>query len=472
MSLTVLKEFKIHNNNKLSVRSATVKLSNEKYGFLIVYSADNIDPGEEYYHHPTDTLKISMYSSDGELMWTKDLGTGVIPGIWFCPVLPLDLDQDGVDEIYFVNNINPDAPFSMVYRKLEALSAVTGETIGRWDWPQNTFHERMSLCYRFYLVSGYSHGIPVLVTCQGTYGDMYLQGYGPGMVKMWERVISKNDGGPKASHLTPVLDFNDDGVDELFWGERLISLDDGHDVMCFDVGNYNGHSDIIVPFVDYETGKNYLYTCREDETEEPDSRVVTYNYDGTKVWTAIDNVYEGHMHYGWLATVGEEGNVKRVAMAMKYSRAFGKNSVVIGENEEFYFDAITGETTEINFPCKGSLVFPIDINGDGFSEFYCFDGEYNGCIFDKNGEIIAHVQPENEKCSVKHIKNGHILKDYKCEQLMLFYDDGSVKIYGDNSPKGSEIFNLRHSYKGYHNHAQTLTATGYNFSYADITCGI
>jgi len=55
---------------------------------------------------------------------------------------------------------------------------------------------------------------------------------------------------------------------------------------------------------------------------------------------------------------------------------------------------------------------------------------------------------------------------------MLFYDDGSVKIYGDNSPKGSEIFNLRHSYKGYHNHAQTLTATGYNFSYADITCGI
>ena len=400
MDISVLKEFEVRGKRSSQMRSSLVKLGNGRYGFLFVYSNDTVDPGEEYYHHPTDTLKISMYSSDGKCMWTKDLGKGVIPGIWFCPVLPFDLDQDGVDEIYFLNNLNSEAPFSLVFRKLEALSAITGETIGRWDWPQNTFNERLSLCYRFYLVSGYSHGEPVLITSQGTYGDMYLQGYGPGMIKKWEKVISKDEKGPKASHLTPVLDFNNDGVDELFWGERLISLEDGCEVICYDKENYNGHSDTIIPFIDYKTGESYLYTCREDPTDEPAPRIVTYHADGRRAWTAFDDACSGHMHYGWLATVGKPGNIKRIAMAMKYDRSFGENSVVYGENEEFYFDAVTGEKIEFKIPCKGSLVFPIDINGDGFSEFFCFEGEYKGYIFDQEGRKIAQINDDFEECAL------------------------------------------------------------------------
>ena len=301
---------------------------------------------------------------------------------------------------------------------------------------------------------------------------MYLQGYGPGMIKKWEKVISKDEKGPKASHLTPVLDFNNDGVDELFWGERLISLEDGCEVICYDKENYNGHSDTIIPFIDYKTGESYLYTCREDPTDEPAPRIVTYHADGRRAWTAFDDACSGHMHYGWLATVGKPGNIKRIAMAMKYDRSFGENSVVYGENEEFYFDAVTGEKIEFKIPCKGSLVFPIDINGDGFSEFFCFEGEYKGYIFDQEGRKIAQINDDFEEGEGAQIKNGFILKEYKCEQLMIACKDGFIRIYGDKKAKGSDIFDFRHSYKGYHDHAQTLTSSEYNHLYANLTCGI
>ena len=47
-----------------------------------------------------------------------------------CPVHFFDLDQDGVDEIWFVNNLNPNIPFSLNARVLERIDPLTGETTG------------------------------------------------------------------------------------------------------------------------------------------------------------------------------------------------------------------------------------------------------------------------------------------------------------------------------------------------------
>ena len=466
MSIKCLKEFCLSNKNLLLMLSTPVNIGDGKVGNLFVYSEDFVDPGEEYYHHPKDTLKFAMFGPNGEKMWEKDLGQGVLPGVWFCPVLPLDLDQDGIDEIYFVNNLSELHPFTMVYRYLEAISPLTGETIDRWQWPMNTFEDRMSLCYRFYLVAGYSKGEPVLITSQGTYGDMYLQAYGPGMTKKWERKISKDEKGPKASHITPVIDFNDDGIDELFWGERLISLEDGNDVMCFDK-SYYGHSDILIPFVDYDTGKKYLFTGREGYDEIP-PRVVTFNEDGSKAWEAID---QGHIHYGWIANINIQGKNRRIAMAMKIVQSYAEQGVAIDDKVEYYFDAYTGEVVLSTIPFKGADVFPIDINGDGYSEFFCYEGENKGWILDSNGNKIFKISEDFESHVHAH-KNGYILDEYKCEQLMLSGKDGIVRIYGDTNAKGSEIFNYRHNYKGYHKACQKLMASGYNNVLANSTCGI
>ena len=462
MKIECLKKFDLGIPAK-QVRSVPVSMGEGKEAVLFVYSLDEgVDPGEEYYHHPVDTLKLALFDMDGKRLWTRDLGPGVIPGIWFCPVLSLDLDKDGVDEIYFLNNINPDAPFSFIYRKLEAIDPRTGETAGRWDWPQNTFEEPMSLSYRVYLVAGYAHGEPVLILSQGTYGDMYLQGYGPGMVKKWEKVIRMDEPGPRASHLTPVLDFNDDGVDELFWGERLLSVEDGHEVVCCDKFNYQGHSDIIIPYLDFKTGKKYIFTCREGDDREGVPRVVTFYPDGTRAWTALEH---GHMHFAWLATLGNKEEYRRVVMAMDLVRYPGENGLVTEAPVEYYFDAFTGTPVELKLPCFGSWLIPIDINGDGFSEFYCSEGEYEGWLFDQHGEKIIKLEG-------MQVKNGVIIKEYPCEQLMLAGKDGIVRVYGDREAKGSEIFNFRHTYKGYHAFNQHLMASGYNHYRSNISCGI
>jgi hypothetical protein len=51
---------------------------------------------------PGDTLKLALFTESGGLVWRRDLGRGVVPGMWFCPVFAFDLDGDGVDEIWFV----------------------------------------------------------------------------------------------------------------------------------------------------------------------------------------------------------------------------------------------------------------------------------------------------------------------------------------------------------------------------------
>ncbi len=463
MSIKCLKEFDLCIENPDYFGIVPVNMGGGKKAYFCAYSGDDVDPGEEYFYFPEDTMKFALFDADGKRLWTKDLGKAVIPGTWFCPALPLDLDKDGIDEIYFVNNLNPKAPLSMVNRRLEAISPINGETIGQWEWPMNTFDDRLSLCYRFYLVAGYSHGDPVLVTCQGTYGDMYLQGYGPGMVKKWDRKIPKDEGGPKASHLTPVIDINDDGVDELFWGERLISLETGEDVFCFD-RSFEGHSDIIMPFVNYDTGKKYLYTAREDPEFEP-PRVVTFDAEtGDVLWTALE---EGHMHYGWLGVFGDEQNVKRVAAATRFIQHIGASGNEITGQEQHYYDAFTGEELNIILPFQGYDAMPIDINGDGFSEFFCMSGEHAGSIFDRHGNLLFKIDGE-----FKYPRSARLISEVPCEQLIIKDNRGHVQIYGDDESRGSKIFNYKHEYKGYHDFCERLMLSGYNRILSHSMCCI
>jgi hypothetical protein len=81
---------------------------------LAVHCSDaEVDPYVEMFFFPKDTLKLTLFDEKGEILWRRDLGHGVVPGIWFTPVYPFDLDGDGVDEIWFVDNIDADHPLSI-----------------------------------------------------------------------------------------------------------------------------------------------------------------------------------------------------------------------------------------------------------------------------------------------------------------------------------------------------------------------
>ncbi len=64
--------------------------------FVAAFSADfDVDPYPEMFFPPDDTLKLAVFTFDGRELWRRDLGRGVPPGMWFAPVLPVDLDGDG-----------------------------------------------------------------------------------------------------------------------------------------------------------------------------------------------------------------------------------------------------------------------------------------------------------------------------------------------------------------------------------------
>lgn len=439
------------------IHSASVKLR-DRDATLIVYSSNKgVDPGEELFNiEDVGRMHLALYERSGELIWDKELPKGVLSGIWWVPVVPFDMDQDGEDEIYFVNNTG--APFSFMHRKLERLNAATGEVTGSWPWPWNTFEERMSLCYRFYIVAGYAHGEPVLVTCQGTYGNMYLQGWNNDHQPRWELVIRADDPGPRASHVTPVIDINGDGVDELLWGERVISLDDGRELFDY-APDYTGHSDVIIPFLDYKKNEWYLFTCREGDDERPEGndRVVTFKAGGEKAWADLK---KGHMHTAWVANV-LDGHGK-IVMAMR--EHFVPDDV--GFNHEidgcFYYDAYTGEKVDFSLPCKGYECVPVDLDGDGYHEFYVHRGELAGTVLDRFGKEIG-------KLSGWPVRIGKIA-EASGEQIMLTNGD-EVMLWGDKDAVESPLFKRRYE-TPYLTFMQKLMATGYNAEGSQVACGV
>ena len=458
-----LKEFNLREPFE-QMRSVPVSLGGSGEAVLFIHAnTPNLDPWSEVMNFPKDTLKLTLMSMDGKLLWKKDLGPGVIPGIWFEPVISFDLDGDGIDEIWHIGNSSPQRPFTIFERVLERIDPMTGEVTGQWHWPaENLFGERIDHAYRYKLAAGYANGEPVLITIQGTYADMFLQGYSKGMEPRWNIFIAEDDPGARASHVFPVLDFNDDGIDELFFGERVLSVDDGHELFCCDKEHFHNHSDIIVPFVDSESGRKFIYTCREGQYETDKKyprvdRVVLYDENGKIVWSWPEG---GHMHRGWVARIGE--NQKYVAMAL--SLALDAKGADLHKSKPilYYFDAVSGTPIDCPIPFDGSSVMPVDFDGDGYHEFYTTSKENMGKCYDRFGNFLADLGKG------MLMRSGKVLDLYG-QQIMLGYgEEGIVRIWGDDRAVEGPC----DTYKKYHRFMQHLMGSGYNHVDSVQSCGM
>ena len=66
-------------------RPAIVNLGGGETGLLAAHSKNpNLDPWNEAYTFPVDTIKLTMVDLQGKVRWTRNLGKGTSPGIWFC----------------------------------------------------------------------------------------------------------------------------------------------------------------------------------------------------------------------------------------------------------------------------------------------------------------------------------------------------------------------------------------------------
>jgi hypothetical protein len=435
------------------LRAVPVQIASDKTAILVSYSADKeIDPFIEMFYPPTDNLKFALYSLEGELIWKKELAPGTINGIWFTPIYPFDMNNDGTDEIYYVHNTDSVHILSYNSLRLKALDARSGRTIGQWPWKKPVHNERLSHTFRNFIMGGYVKGEPVLVTAQGTYGRMGLQAWNKNMELRWDLTIEKDDPGARGSHMSPVIDINHDKIDEILWGERCISLDDGDYLFIADKNEYRGHSDVIQPTLNRSTKEWSIFTCRESGSKgQIKPRVVMYDHNGKRMWSDLE---KGHMDMGWTAHVKSNESSTLAFTISRGGKVAGPDGFYRLDVQEYAYNAWNGQ--KINLPFKAYNTIPVDLNGDGYHEFACALGEQaDRKIYNASGETIGDLGKK------AYIAMASKFMKLPGEQILTYHPDGTVKIWADKNANASDVARERYN-NPYYKAAQSLTATGYN----------
>ncbi|MGV8827270.1 MAG: rhamnogalacturonan lyase family protein [Breznakibacter sp.] len=205
--------------------------------YVVRHPHTNIDPGI-----PGDTVgttyKIEAYLADGTYLWTKDLGHGIEPGIWYSPFVVYDFDGDGKAEVVvktagddFIKNEKGRVSGGSEY--LSVLDGMTGEEIARSEWPErNDRYGNLVRQNRNQIGVAYLDGkTPCILAARGTYKLMVVDAWqlnGRKLEKLWrwdgdeENPVVRSQG----AHNMVCGDVDGDGRDEVLLGSCMLD-DDG-----------------------------------------------------------------------------------------------------------------------------------------------------------------------------------------------------------------------------------------------------
>jgi hypothetical protein len=440
------------------LRAVPVQLRpGEPEALVLIYGADqDIDPFMGMFFFPKDTLKMALWVPGEGIRWKRELHRGVIPGVWFSPLIPFDLDQDGTEELWMVLNQDAEHPLDIKKYRLEKIDPLTGSTIAVLPWKGLDFDDyTASQRYRHYLAGGYADGRPVLACLQGTYSTLQVQGLGPDGTHLWEIVVPKDAPGARGSHSCPVVDYDQDGNDELFHGERCLRFKDGTALFVGDEHVWNGHSDVVAPFWNEAQSSWNLFTARESPyVSVAPPRVVTFGANGRRIWSDLE---EGHMDMGWVGRVGAQGEQVAYALRLGGKRA-GRNGAERTACEEFFWDPATG--ARVQMPCPAFELIPADLDGDGRHELVPGTGVQAGCqIYDGSGRILGELDPG------MRLAHASKVLDRVGEQVVVYRPDGVVAIHGIDRPASADadVARWRFTHPFYRRNRK-LTAVGGNFA--------
>jgi hypothetical protein len=242
------------------------------------------------------------------------------------------------------------------------------------------------------------------------------------------------------------VDINRDGADDLFLGERCISLKNGKEIFCCDRKAWNGHSDIIQPVFNRRESRWYIWTCRESyQNQAP--RLVLYNDEGKRIWSDIDS---GHMDTGWAARIGPNGEplVLGVKVGKKIRTAEGERRTGVVEHT---YDPFTGQPTPLEFNVYTTI--PVDLDGDGIHELVKGYFEGDGTVLDRTGKKLGNIGGLAAMCCKFTSHPG--------EQILSYDENGKVRIWRDRNAEDSETAEKRYRSSFYKTN-QKLTGVGYN----------
>lgn len=203
------------------------------YDYIIRTPESNVDPGM-----PGDlngkTYQIEAYLNDGTFLWSKDLGQGIEPGIWYSPYVVYDFNGDGKAEVALKtapDDVQRDAKGRVDTGEeyLSVLDGMTGREIARVDWPERNFrYGNLIRRNRNQIGMAFLDGkTPYILACRGTYKLMVVDAWqlnGTKLERAWrwdgdeENPIVRSMG----AHSMVCGDVDDDGRDEILLGSCML----------------------------------------------------------------------------------------------------------------------------------------------------------------------------------------------------------------------------------------------------------
>jgi len=377
---------------------------------VIAYANDQrIDPYKKAWRKSEDTIKVAAFLHTGERMWTIDLGWGIEVGGNYSPMVIWDIDADGRAEVILKTNKSNDR---LDYQKerLTILNGMTGKIIRETAWPivKGHFADDYNNNSRNYIAIAHLDGKnPSIIAARGLYGTQVICAYDNHLNKQWERIIGRDLYNPiqnvwlkrfrinqiwdflfsdkyRGSHRLPIADINEDGAEEILWGEHCIGPE-GKDLWKVkDHMPYIGHPDIVfaadvIPSI---KGKE-IYYCREGwRGVEDNIGMLLVDCKGNTIWSKWGYT---HIDGGWVAKIlaDQEGmqsfgyDIEKKIWTPQSVERTGVSTFLWGS-----------DGTLIDTPPKSWLSsFPVDWDGDGIREI-CIKGDvqkYRGPILARLG---------------------------------------------------------------------------------------
>ena len=390
----------------------------------------NVDPGM-----PGDltgkTYQIEAYLSDGTFLWSKDLGQGIEPGIWYSPYVVYDFNGDGKAEVALKtapDNVQRDEKGRVDSgdEYLTVLDGMTGEEIAHVDWPKrNDRYGNLVRRNRNQIGMAFLDGkTPCILACRGTYKLMTVEAWQLNKDKL--DPVWKWDGDEEnpvvrsmGSHNMVCGDVDEDGREEILLGSCML---DDNGTLLWSAGL--GHPDkVYLTDIHPERPGMEVFLCLEPWHDNGRGVCMVDARSGEPVW-----------NIGYKTFHVSDGMVADIDASHKGLECFAKEDRKGGSTDQYLLAADgTYLSRNKDVPsCRNWAWWDADL----LRETFAGDDNRWGASSSSNGKALSIVKWKGAELT--HGIEGDILMiadlygDWREEIVTAL--DGEIRIYTTNIP--------------------------------------